>query len=53
MTTYVLIVLIYYQRAGITAEFSSKDKCEAAGKAVTEMYEQGHEMATRYICVEK
>lgn len=55
MTTYVLIVVLYYQRAGITAEFSSKEKCEAAGKAVVErLYEGwGQNAGPRYICVEK
>ncbi len=51
MTTWVLIVMMYYNRAGFTAEFTSKEKCEAAGQAVVGM--GGGDDLVRYTCVEK
>ena len=55
MTTWVLIVMMYYNRAGFTAEFTSKEKCEAAGQAVVDMGGEGLGGKTfdKYTCVEK
>ena len=53
--TYVLIALLYY-KAGITAEFSSLDKCKAAGEALIRIYpdqDRYHQEQIKYICMEK
>jgi hypothetical protein len=51
--TYVLIALLYY-KAGITAEFSSLDKCKAAGEALIRIYpDKYHQAMIQYVCVEK
>ena len=54
MTIYILIVSLYYDRAGITAEFTSLDKCKAAGEAVLKMDSpSGYGGTAKYVCVEK
>lgn len=53
MTTWVLIVMMYYNRAGFTAEFTSKEKCEAAGQAVVGMDGGTLNTLVKYTCVEK
>lgn len=51
MTTYVLVVLFYYQRSGITAEFTTKEKCEIAGQKIVSEVLQGY--GPKYYCLEK
>ncbi len=53
MTTYVLIVMLYYNRAGFAAEFTSKEKCEAAGQAAIAMDGGALRTLVKYACVEK
>jgi|688.fasta_scaffold10683_27 hypothetical protein len=46
--TWVLIVFLHYGQAGVSADFYSKDKCEAAGKIITNDWGK-----VTYYCVEK
>lgn len=52
--TYILIVLLHYGQAGITAEFSSKEKCELAAQSINSInpyYPSYNKPMT--VCVEK
>ncbi len=46
--TWVLIVFLHYGQAAFTAEFYTKEKCEAAGHRAASMYP-----LSNYQCVEK
>jgi hypothetical protein len=45
---YILILLLFYNRAGLAVEFTSKDKCEAAGREIA-----SKDTLVKYYCVEK
>jgi hypothetical protein len=45
------MIYLYYQAGGLTAEFSSRERCDAAGKAFLAKVHAGTNQM--YICVEK
>lgn len=54
MTTYVLIMILYYGHDGFSQEFNSLEKCDAAGQATIAMVNAaGLPHLAKYKCVEK
>lgn len=54
MTVYILIVTLYYNRAGITAEFNTLENCKSAGERLVEMDKDSYgKSGVKYICMEK
>lgn len=53
MTTYVLIVILYYGHAGFSQEFNSLEKCDTARRMAETMIGSNNTDHIKAACVEK
>lgn len=53
MTTYVLIVILYYGHAGFSQEFNSLEKCDVARRMTETMIRSNNTDHISAACVEK